>query len=239
MGRAFEYRKERKMKRWANMARVFTRMGREIAIAVKEGGPDPHYNPRLRLAIQNAKAANMPKANIESAIKRASEKDAANYEEIVYEGYAPHGIAVIVETATDNPTRTVANVRHIFSKYGGSLSVSGSVDYMFSRKGVFTVSKANIPDLESFELEMIDHGLEDIKEDEENLLLYCDFQDYGNLSKALEEQGIEVAEAKLDRIPSHYKQLSEEEVEEVIKLIEKMEDDEDVQQVFHNMDMSE
>ncbi|MAT56108.1 MAG: YebC/PmpR family DNA-binding transcriptional regulator [Saprospirales bacterium] len=239
MGRAFEYRKERKMKRWANMARVFTRMGREIAIAVKEGGPDPHYNPRLRLAIQNAKAANMPKANIESAIKRASEKDAANYEEIVYEGYAPHGIAVIVETATDNPTRTVANVRHIFSKYGGSLGVSGSVDYMFSRKGVFTVSKANIPDLESFELEMIDHGLEDIKEDEENLLLYCDFQDYGNLSKALEEQGIEVAEAKLDRIPSHYKQLSEEEVEEVIKLIEKMEDDEDVQQVFHNMDMSE
>ncbi|GAB4249450.1 MAG: YebC/PmpR family DNA-binding transcriptional regulator [Saprospiraceae bacterium] len=227
------------MKRWANMARVFTRMGREIAIAVKEGGPDPHYNPRLRLAIQNAKAANMPKANIESAIKRASEKDAANYEEIVYEGYAPHGIAVIVETATDNPTRTVANVRHIFSKYGGSLGVSGSVDYMFSRKGVFTVSKANIPDLESFELEMIDHGLEDIKEDEENLLLYCDFQDYGNLSKALEEQGIEVAEAKLDRIPSHYKQLSEEEVEEVIKLIEKMEDDEDVQQVFHNMDMSE
>lgn len=239
MGRAFEYRKERKMKRWANMARVFTRMGREIAIAVKEGGPDPHYNPRLRLAIQNAKAANMPKANIENAIKRASEKDAANYEEIVYEGYAPHGIAVIVETATDNPTRTVANVRHVFSKYGGSLGVSGSVDYMFSRKGVFTVSKANIPDLETFELEMIDHGLEDIKEEDENLLLYCDFQDYGNLSKALEEKGIEVVEAKLDRIPSHYKKLSEEEVEEVIKLIEKMEDDEDVQHVFHNMDMSE
>ena len=210
MGRAFEYRKERKMKRWANMARVFTRMGREIAIAVKEGGPDPHYNPRLRLAIQNAKAANMPKANIENAIKRASEKDAANYEEIVYEGYAPHGIAVIVETATDNPTRTVANVRHVFSKYGGSLGVSGSVDYMFARKGVFTVSKANIPDLEEFELEMIDHGLEDIREEDDNLLLYCDFQDYGNLSKALEEQGVEVAEAKLDRIPSHYKQLSEE-----------------------------
>ena len=239
MGRAFEYRKERKMKRWANMARVFTRMGREIAIAVKEGGPDPHYNPRLRLAIQNAKAANMPKANIENAIKRASEKDAANYEEIVYEGYAPHGIAVIVETATDNPTRTVANVRHVFSKYGGSLGVSGSVDYMFARKGVFTVSKANIPDLEEFELEMIDHGLEDIREEDDNLLLYCDFQDYGNLSKALEEQGVEVAEAKLDRIPSHYKQLSEEEVEAVIKLIEKMEDDEDVQHVFHNMDMSE
>ncbi len=227
------------MKRWANMARVFTRMGREIAIAVKEGGPDPHYNPRLRLAIQNAKAANMPKANIENAIKRASEKDAANYEEIVYEGYAPHGIAVIVETATDNPTRTVANVRHVFSKYGGSLGVSGSVDYMFARKGVFTVSKANIPDLEEFELEMIDHGLEDIREEDDNLLLYCDFQDYGNLSKALEEQGVEVAEAKLDRIPSHYKQLSEEEVEAVIKLIEKMEDDEDVQHVFHNMDMSE
>ena len=227
------------MKRWANMARVFTRMGREIAIAVKEGGPDPHYNPRLRLAIQNAKAANMPKANIESAIKRASEKDAANYEEIVYEGYAPHGIAVMVETATDNPTRTVANVRHIFSKYGGSLGVSGSVDYMFARKGVFVVKKNLIPDLETFELEMIDHGLEDIKEEEENLLLYCDFQDYGTLSKALEEHGVEVMEAKLDRIPSHFKKLSEEEVEEVIKLIEKMEDDEDVQQVFHNLDMSE
>lgn len=238
MGRAFEYRKDRKMKRWANMARVFTRVGREIAISVKEGGPDPNYNPRLRLAIQNAKASNMPKANIENAIKRASEKDATNYEELVYEGYAPHGIAVIVETATDNPTRTVANVRHVFSKYGGSLGVSGSVDYMFSRNGLFTVSKSAIDNLEIFELELIDHGLEDIKEEEENLLLYCDFQDYGSLSKALEEKGVEVVEAKLDRIPSHIKELTEEEVEEVIKLIEKMEDDEDVQQVFHNMDMS-
>lgn len=221
------------------MARVFTRLGREIAIAVKEGGPDPHYNPRLRLAIQNAKAANMPKANIENAIKRASEKGAANYEEIVYEGYAPHGIAMIVETATDNPTRTVANVRHIFSKYGGSLSVSGSVDYMFARKGVFTVKAADVKDRERFELELIDHGLEDIREDEENLVLYCDFKDYGSLSKALEEMGITVNEAKIERIPNHTKKLSEEEVEDVIKLIEKMEEDEDVQQVFHNMDMSE
>lgn len=239
MGRAFEYRKERKFKRWANMARVFTRLGREIAIAVKEGGPDPHYNPRLRLAIQNAKAANMPKANIENAIKRASEKGSANYEEIVYEGYAPHGIAVIVETATDNPTRTVANVRHIFSKYGGSLSVSGSVDYMFSRKGVFVVKAADVKDREAFELNLIDHGLEDIKEDEENLILYCDFKDYGSLSKALEDMGIVISEAKIERIPNHVKQLNEEEVEDVIKLIEKMEEDEDVQQVFHNMDMSE
>lgn len=239
MGRAFEYRKERKMKRWANMARVFTRMGREIAIAVKEGGPDPHYNPRLRLAIQNAKAANMPKANIENAIKRATEKDATNYEEIVYEGYAPHGIAIMVETATDNPTRTVANLRHIFSKYGGSLGVSGSVDYMFARKGVFTIKKDKIDDLESFELEMIDHGLEDLKHEDDHLLLFCNFQDYGNLSKALEERGVEVVEAKLDRIPNHYKKLSEDEVEAVIKLIEKMEEDDDVQQIFHNMDMTE
>lgn len=239
MGRAFEYRKERKMRRWANMARVFTRMGREIAIAVKEGGPDPNYNPRLRMAIQNAKAANMPKANIENAIKRASEKGTSNYEEIVYEGYAPHGIAVIVETATDNPTRTVANVRHVFSKYGGSLGTSGSVEYMFARKGVFIVNKSEVADPESFELELIDNGLEDFKSDEEHFQLYCDFQDYGSLSKALEERGVEVVEAKLDRIPAHFKGLAEEAVEEVIKLIEKMEDDEDVQQVFHNMDMSE
>ncbi|MFQ5448774.1 MAG: YebC/PmpR family DNA-binding transcriptional regulator [Saprospiraceae bacterium] len=239
MGRAFEYRKARKMKRWGNMARVFTRVGREIAIAVKDGGPDPNYNPRLRVAIQNAKAANMPKANVESAIKKASEKDATNYDEVVYEGYAPHGIALIVETATDNSTRTVANVRHVFSKYGGSLGTTGSVDYMFSRKGVFTIAKGAIAGRDEFELEMIDAGLEDIQEEEDSLLLFCDFADYGSLSKALDEKGIEVQEAKLDRIPSHTKKLSEEEVEDVIKLIEKMEDDEDVQHVFHNMDMSE
>ncbi|MEZ4962677.1 MAG: YebC/PmpR family DNA-binding transcriptional regulator [Saprospiraceae bacterium] len=239
MGRAFEYRKARKMKRWSNMAKVFTRVGREIAIAVKSGGTDPNYNPRLRMAVQNAKAANMPKVNVDNAIKKASAKDAENYEEIVYEGYAPHGVAILVETATDNSTRTVANVRHVFSKYGGSLGTSGSVDYMFDRKGIFTVAKDAIGDRDEFELEMIDAGLEEIKDDEDNLLLYCNFTDYGSLQTALDKKGIEVVEAKLDRIPNHYKNLTEEEVEDVIKLIEKMEEEDDVQYVFHNMDMSE
>ncbi len=239
MGRAFEYRKERKFKRWANMAKTFTRVGKEIAIAVKAGGPDPNYNPRLRLAIQNAKVANMPKANVENAIKKASSKDAANYEEVVYEGYAPHGIAVLVETATDNPTRTVANVRHVFSKYGGSLGTSGSVDYMFSRKAIFQVDRKAVADRDEFELEMIDAGLEEIREEDDRYLLYAGFANFGSLSKALEEKGIEILESKLDRIPSMHKQLSDEEVEDVIKLVEKMEEDEDVQYVFHTMDMSE
>lgn len=221
------------------MAKSFTRVGREIAIAVKEGGGDPEYNPRLRMAIQNAKAANMPKTNVDNAIAKALGKDSASYSEIVYEGYAPHGIAVLVETATDNSTRTVANVRHVFSKYGGSLGTSGSVDYMFSRKGVFTIAKDAVGDLEEFEFEMIDNGLEEMKVEEEDLILYCDFADYGTLSKALDDKGIELKESKLDRISSMKKQLNDEEVEDVIKLIEKMEEDEDVLQVFHTMDMEE
>ncbi len=236
MGRAFEYRKDRKFKRWANLAKAFTKVGREIAIAVKAGGPDPEYNPRLRLAMQNAKAANMPKANIENAIKKASSKDAENYDEVVYEGYAPHGVAIVVETATDNSTRTVANVRHIFSKYGGSLGTSGSVEFMFSRKAIFQIPKTEVPERDEFELEMIDAGLEEIKEEEDSLLLYCAFADFGSLQKALEEKGLEVTESKLDRIPTHTKELSEAEVEDVIKLIEKMEEDDDVQNVFHNME---
>ena len=239
MGRAFEYRKARKMKRWANMAKAFTRVGREIAIAVKEGGGDPDYNPRLRMAIQNAKAANMPKTNIDNAISKALGKDSADYAEIVYEGYAPHGIAVLVETATDNPTRTVANVRHVFSKYGGSLGTSGSVDYMFSRKGVFTIKKEAIADPEEFELEMIDHGLEELQSEDDDYVLYCDFADYGSLSKALDKKGIEPTETKLDRISSMMKSLNDDEAEEVIKLIDKMEDDDDVIQVFHTMSMEE
>lgn len=227
------------MKRWSNMAKVFTRVGRMIALAVKEGGGEPDYNPRLRMAIQAAKAANMPKTNVENAIKKAMGKDAENFSEIVYEGYAPHGIAVLVETATDNPNRTVANVRHVFSKYGGSLGTSGSVDYMFSRKGVFIVPKGGIGDRDEFELEMIDHGLEEIREDDENITLLCDFPDFGSLSKALDEKGIEVEESKLDRIPSMHKKLTDDQVEEVIKLIEKMEEDDDVLQVFHTMDMEE
>ncbi len=238
MGRAFEYRKERKFKRWANMAKTFTRIGREIAIAVKEGGTDPDYNPRLRLAIQNAKAANMPKANVENAIKRASSKDAESYEEVVYEGYAPHGIAIIVETTTDNTNRTVANIRHIFSKYGGSLGTSGSVDYMFSRKGIFKIKEEEI-DLEELELELIDHGLDELKREDEFLLLYSSFADYGTLQKALEERNIEVESSELVRIPAHTKELSDADADEVIRLIEKMEEDDDVVNVFHNMDMSE
>ncbi|HMQ60959.1 MAG TPA: YebC/PmpR family DNA-binding transcriptional regulator [Flavilitoribacter sp.] len=238
MGRAFEYRKDRKMKRWASMAKAFTRIGREIAIAVKEGGPDPNYNSRLRMAIQNAKSANMPKANVESAIKKANSKDAESYDEVVYEGYAPHGVAMVVETATDNTNRTVANIRHIFSKYGGSLGTSGSVSYMFERKGVFRI-KADGLELEELELELIDHGLEELKTEDEWAMLYSLFEDFGALQKALEERNIEVENAELVRIPSHTKKLTDEEVEDVIKLIEKMEEDEDVVNIFHNMDMSE
>jgi len=239
MGRAFEYRKATKMKRWAGMAKVFTRVGRQIALAVKSGGGDPNYNPRLRMAIQNAKAANMPKANVDNAIKKATSKDSESYEEVVYEGYAPHGIAILVETATDNPTRTVANVRHVFSKYGGSLGTSGSVDYMFSRKAIFAVAKTAITDMEEFELEMIDAGLEEIREEDEQLLLYAAFTDFGTFTKALEDKGIEVQESRFERIPAMLKKLSDEEVEDVIKLIEKMEEDDDVQFVFHTMDMTE
>lgn len=238
MGRAFEYRKERKMKRWANMAKVFTKVGREIAIAVKEGGADPEYNPRLRLAIQNGKTANMPKANIENAIKRATAKDAENYDEVVFEGYAPHGVAIIVEATSNNNNRTVANVRHIFSKYGGSLGTSGSVDYMFFRKGVFKINAAGL-DPEELELDLIDFGLEELKVEEDEIILYTAFESFGNLQKALEERSIEVKNAELVRIPGHEKELSDEQVEEVIKLIEKMEEDEDVGSIFHNMSMEE
>ncbi len=236
MGRAFEYRKERKFKRWANMARTFTKIGREIAIAVREGGPDPEYNPRLRLAIQNAKTANMPKANVESAIKRASSRDAEDYQEVVYEGYAPHGVAVIVETTTDNTNRTVASMRLLFSKNGGNLGTSGSVDYMFSRRGLFKIDAAGV-DAEELEFELIDYGLEELRREEEHLLLYTGFEAFGAIQKALEERGLEVLESQLVRLPAHSKRLSDSEAEAVIRLIERLEDDDDVSAVFHNMDM--
>ena len=168
MGRAFEYRKARKMKRWAGMAKAFTKVGREINIAIKEGGPDPDYNPRLRLAIANAKAVNMPKANVDAAIKRATDKDSANYDEVTFEGYGPHGVAILVEATSDNNNRTVANIRHVFSKYGGSMGVNGSVDYMFSRRGQFRIKRENFSqDLEELELELIDAGLDSIEQDED------------------------------------------------------------------------
>jgi YebC/PmpR family DNA-binding regulatory protein len=239
MGRAFEYRKASKMKRWGNMARVFTKIGREIAIAVKEGSSDPNYNPRLRLAVQNAKKANMPKANVESAIKKASAKDSENFAEVVYEGYGPNGIAFLVETTTDNPTRTVANIRMHFNRGGGSLGTSGSVDYMFDRKGIFRVKKDAMPNYEELEFEMIDFGLDEIKVEEDELLIYCNFTDFGSMQKFLEEKGIEVEEASLERIPNITKKLSDEEAEAVIKLVDRFEDDDDVANVFTTMDMTE
>lgn len=238
MGRAFEYRKARKMKRWASMAKVFTKIGREIAMAVKDGGGEPDYNPRLRIAIQNAKTANMPKANVDAAIKRALSKDSANYDEVIYEGYGPKGIAVIVETATDNTNRTVASMRLQFSKGGGNLGNSGEVDYMFTRKGMFKV-KADGLDQEELELELIDHGLEDLVLEDDLFVLYTAFEDFGAMQQALEERKIEVDTAELIRVPSHTKKLDDEGVEAMIKLIERLEDDDDVVNVFHNMDMEE
>jgi YebC/PmpR family DNA-binding regulatory protein len=238
MGRAFEYRKATKMKRWANMAKVFTKIGREIAIACKEGVADPEYNPRLRMAITNAKQANMPKANVDAAIKRASSKDADDYAEVVYEGYGPHGIAFLVETTTNNPTRTVASVRMYFNRSGGSLGTSGSVDYMFNRKAMFRIS-AEGQDLEELELELIDFGLDELKLEENEIIIYAEFTEFGTMAKALEDRKIEVLGAELIRIPTIQKQLSDEQAEDIIKLIDKFEEDEDVANVFHTMDMSE
>lgn len=238
MGRAFEFRKERKFKRWAGMAKTFTRIGREIALAVKSGGGNPDYNPRLRVAIQNARAANMPKANVESAIKKATSKDAENYQEVVYEGYAPHGVAVLVETATDNPTRTVANVRMYFDRGGGALGTSGSVSFMFNRKGVFK-TKPEGHNWDELELELIDAGLEEIKREDDEMVLYTDFKDFGAMQKALEDRNIETSSAQLEWIPTMTKKLSDAEVEQVIKMIDRLEDDDDVLNVFHTMDMSE
>jgi len=238
MGRAFEFRKERKMKRWAGMAKTFTRIGREIALAVKAGGDNPDYNPRLRVAVQNAKAANMPKTNVENAIKKASSKDAENFQEVTYEGYAAHGIAVLVETATDNPTRTVANVRMHFDRCGGALGTSGSVAFMFNRKSIFKV-KAEGHDWESLELELIDAGLEEIKMEEDEAVLYADFKDFGSMQKALEDLKIETSSAQVEYLHTMSKKLGDTEVEQVIKLIDRLEEDDDVLNVFHTMDMSE
>ncbi|MEQ1747668.1 MAG: YebC/PmpR family DNA-binding transcriptional regulator [Saprospiraceae bacterium] len=238
MGRAFEFRKERKFKRWAGMAKTFTRIGREIALAVKSGGGNPDYNPRLRIAVQNAKQANMPKTNVENAIKKALGKDAENFQEVVYEGYGPHGIAVLVETATDNPTRTVANVRMYFDRCGGALGVSGSVSYMFNRKGVFK-AKQEGHNWEDLELELIDAGLEEIKIEDGEAVLYTDFSDFGTMQKALEERGIEPTSAQLEWLPTLSKKLNDAEVDQVIKLIDRLEEDDDVLNVFHTMDMSE
>jgi len=235
MGRIFEVRKSTMFARWDKMAKNFTRVGKEIAIAVKTGGPDPNNNPALRRCYLNAKAVNMPKDRVEAAIKRAMGKDTSNYEEIVYEGYAPHGVAVLVETATDNPTRTVANVRMHFTKSGGNLGTSGSVAFTFNRMGEFKIKKSGL-NIEDLELELIDYGLEEIGEDSEgNIVIRTAFNEFGHMSKALEEKGIEVMTAELTRIPMNTTELNEEASQDVLKLVDKLEQDEDVQKVYHNL----
>jgi len=235
MGRAFEFRKARKLKRWGNMARVFTRLGKDIEMAVKAGGPDPAGNARLRLLIQTARSENMPKDNVERAIKRAVSKDSSDYKEVVYEGYAPHGVAVVVETATDNPTRTVANVRMYFNKYGGSLGTTGMCDFLFDRKCSFKVAVKEGIDIEELELELIDFGLDEIFVDEGEIMIYSDFQSFGPIQKYLEDNKFEIRTFAFERIPNDTKALTEEQQADVEKLLEKMEEDDDVINVFHNM----
>ncbi len=235
MGRAFEYRKARKMKRWGSMARTFTKIGKEIAISIKSGGPDPASNSRLRVLMQNAKNASMPKENVERAIKKAISKDQTDYKEVVYEGYAPYGIAVLVETATDNPTRTVANVRSYFNRCGGSLGTSGCVDYLFEHKCLFKIKNKEGVDIEELELEMIDFGVQEIFTEDDNIIIYGDFEAFGPIQKYIEDNGFEIVTADFERIPSEIKELNEEQMAEVEKLLEKLEDDEDVTDVYHNM----
>lgn len=233
MGRAFEFRKARKMKRWGKMAVTFTRIGKEISIAVKEGGPDPENNSRLRMAIKNAKSENMPKDRVDAAIKKASDKDSSNYEEILYEGKGPFGLSLMIETATDNINRTVANIRAIFNRNNGELGTSGSQEFNFDRKCIFTINlKEN--DIEELELELIDFGLEEIEQVEDETLIYTAFTDFGNMQKGLEELDIEIVSVDIERIPHHTITLNDAQKDEVNLLIEKLEEDEDVQNVFHN-----
>lgn len=247
MGRAFEFRKARKMKRWSAMSKAFTRIGKDIVMAVKEGGPDPDSNSRLRAVIQNAKSVNMPKDNIERAIKKASEKDQGDFKEVLFEGYAQHGIAVLIETATDNNTRTVANVRSYFNKTDGSLGTSGSVVFMFDHTCNFKI-KAQELDLEELELELIDYGVEEIFEDtdqdengeEQNyILIYAPFESFGNIQSYLEDNNLEIISSGFERIPQVTKTLSPEQAADVEKLLEKLEEDDDVQNVYHTMQESE
>lgn len=223
------------MKRWGNMARVFTKLGKEITIAAKEGGPDVETNPRLRILVQTAKKENMPKENVERAIKKATSKDYTDYKEMNYEGYGPYGIAIFVETATDNTTRTVANVRSYFNKHGGSLGTSGSLEFLFQHKCVFHIVKKDDMDLESLELELIDYGVDELEEDENEIILYGDFSENSNIQKYLEDAGYEIASAEFVRIPNDTKEVTAEQREQIEKLIERIEEDEDVQNVFHNM----
>ncbi len=239
MGRAFEFRKARKMKRWSAMAKTFTRIGKDIVMAVKEGGPNPETNARLRAVMQNAKAANMPKDNVERAIKKASDKDTADYKEILFEGYAPHGIAVLIETATDNNNRTVANVRAAFNKCDGTFGTSGSVVFMFDHTCNFRIDSEGLKmDLEEFELELIDFDVEEVFEDEDGILIYAPFEQFGAIQKYLEENELEILSSGFERIPTTTKKLTEEEQADVDKLLERLEEEDDVQNVYHSMDPS-
>ena len=240
MGRAFEYRKAAKLKRWGNMARVFTRVGKQIAIAVKAGGPDPDTNSHLRAIIATAKRENMPKDNIERAIKNAMGKDQKDYKEMVYEGYGPFGIAILVETATDNTTRTVANVRSVFTKFGGSLGTSGSLDFIFNHKSVFTITKKEGMSVEDLILELIDFGVdEDYDEEDDEITLYAEFQSFNAIQKYLEENGFEIKSSEFTRIPTDEKEVNDEQRATIEKMVEKLEDDEDVQSVYTNMKPAE
>ncbi len=237
MGRAFEYRKATKLKRWGHMARTFTKLGKEITIAAREGGADPDGNPRLRMLIQQCKRENMPKENIDRAIKKATDKNAEGYKEINYEGYGPHGIAIFIETATDNHMRTVANIRSYFTKHGGNLGTQGCLQFLFDRKACFTITRKDDVDLDELELELIDFGVEELGVDEEEntIVIYSDFDQYSGMQKYLEDHGFEIQSCEFVRIPNDYKQLTDEQRESVQKLIDKIEEDEDVQNVFTNM----
>jgi YebC/PmpR family DNA-binding regulatory protein len=238
MGRAFEFRKGRKMKRWSAMAKAFTRIGKDIVMAVKEGGPNPDANSRLRAVIQNAKSANMPKENVERAIKKATDKDTANYKEQLFEGYAPHGIALLIETATDNNNRTVANIRSYFNKCNGTMGTQGSVEFMFDHTCNFRIPNNGV-DLEEMELEFIDFGVEEIFADEEDgILIYAPFGSFGAIQKELESREIEILSSGFERIPQITKKLTEVEIADVEKLIEKIEEDDDVMNVYHTMEES-
>jgi len=235
MGRAFEFRKARKLKRWSAMSKAFTRIGKDIVMAVKEGGPDPAGNARLRAVIQNAKAVNMPKENVERAIKRASDKSQGDYKEVIFEGYAPHGIAILVETATDNNTRTVANIRSYFNKHDGSLGTSGSVVFMFDHTCNFRINAEGI-DPEELELELIDFGAEEVFVDDDGILIYAPFESFGAIQSELERREIEILSSGFERIPQVTKKLTPEESADVEKLLEKIEEDDDVQNVYHTME---
>ena len=240
MGRAFELRKGRKMKRWSKMAKTFTRIGKDIVMAVKDGGPDPDSNSRLRQIMQNAKSSNMPKDNVLRAIKNASNKDTANYEEMSLEGYAINGVAVFVDCATNNNNRTVADVRSCFSKCDGAMGTNGSLEFIFDRKGVFTIKPEKIKiDVEGLEMELIDVGLEELEVDEEAVTIYCEYADFNNMQTKLEELEIEIENSELQRIPNNTKKISTEQAEKVLKLLDLLEENDDVQQVFHNMELTE